>query len=102
MKKYVFLLKRATKSEVEIKAENKNEAFNILMNLVTKEDKKVFNEIDPDKQILRIKLEEIIEENAEGIEEKNEYKRDEELVKTIEELDENEDDFMEKYKKFIE
>lgn len=102
MKKYVFLLKRATKSEVEIKAENKNEAFNILMNLVTKEDKKVFNEIDPDKQILRIKLKEIIEENADGIEEKNEYKRDEELVKTIEELDENEDDFMEKYKKFIE
>ena len=102
MKKYVFLLKRATKSEIEIKAENKNEAFNIFMNLVTKEDKKVFNEIDPDKQILRIKLKEIIEENADGIEEKNEYKRDEELVKTIEELDENEDDFMEKYKKFIE
>ena len=67
-KKYVFLLKRATKSEVEIKAENKNEAFNILMNLVTKEDKKVFNEIDPDKQILRIKLKEIIEENENGIE----------------------------------
>ena len=102
MKKYVFLLKRATKSEIEIKAENKNEAFNIFMNLVTNEDKKVFNEIDPDKQILRIKLKEIIEENADGIEEKNEYKRDEELVKTIEELDENEDDFMEKYKKFIE
>lgn len=82
MKKYVFLLKRATKSEVEIKVENKNEAFNILMNLVTKEDKKVFNEIDPDKQILRIKLKEIIEENENGIEEKNEYKSHESNART--------------------
>lgn len=101
MKKYIFLLKRATKSEVEIKAENKNEAFNNLMNLVAKEDEKVFNNIDPDKQILRVKLKEIIEENADGKEQKNEYKRDEELVKIIEELDENEEYFGENYRRFL-
>lgn len=101
MKKYVFLLKRATKSEVEIKAENKNEAFNNLMNLVAKEDERVFNNIDPDKQILRVKLKEIIEENADGKEQKNEYKRDEELVKIIEELDENEEYFGENYRRFL-
>jgi len=101
MKKYVFLLKRATKSEVEIMAENKNEAFNNLMNLVTKEDEKMLNSIDPDKQILRVKLKEIIEENADGKEEKNEYKRDEELVKIIEELDEDEDILEKNYRRFL-
>lgn len=101
MKKYVFLLKRATKSEVEIMAENKNEAFNNLMNLVTKEDEKLLNNIDPDKQILRVKLKEIIEENADGKEQKNEYKRDEELVKIIEELDEDEDILEKNYRRFL-
>ena len=101
MKKYVFLLKRATKSEIEINAENKNEAFNNLMDLVAKEDEKIFKNIDPDKQILRVKLKEIIEENADGKEQKNEYKRDEELVKIIEELDENEENFEENYRRFL-
>lgn len=101
MKKYVFLLKRATKSEVEIVAENKNEAFNNLMNLVTKEDKELLKNIDPDKQILRVKLKEIIEENADGKEQKNEYKRDEELVKIIEELDEDEDILEKNYRRFL-
>lgn len=101
MKKYVFLLKKATKSEVEIMAENKNEAFNNLMNLVTKEDEKLLNNIDPDKQILRVKLKEIIEENVDGKEQKNEYKRDEELVKIIEELDEDEDILENNYRRFL-
>ena len=101
MKKYVFLLKRATKSEVEIMAENKNEAFNNLMNLVTKEDEKLLNNIDPDKQILRVKLKEIIEENADGKEQKNESKRDEDLVKIIEELDEDEDILEKNYRRFL-
>lgn len=101
MKKYIFLLKRATKSEVEIMAENKNEAFNNLMNLVTKEDGKLLNNIDPDKQILRVKLKEIIEENADGKEQKSEYKRDEELVKIIEELDEDEDILEKNYRRFL-
>ena len=35
MKKYVFLIKRATKNEVEIEAENKNEAFKKVMQFIT-------------------------------------------------------------------
>lgn len=101
MKKYIFLVKKATKSEVEIKAENKQEAFNNLMTLLTEKNPKILKEIDPDRQILRVKLKEIITENDNGIEEKNEYKRDEELVKIIEELDEDEDEFMKNYRKFI-
>lgn len=101
MKKYVFLLKRATKNEIEIIAENKNEAFNKLMNLVTKEDEKMLNSVDPDKQILRIKLKEIIEDGENGRKEKNEYKIDEELVKIIDELDEDESVLEKNYRKFF-
>lgn len=101
MKKYVFLLKKATKNEIEIIAENKNEAFNKLMNLVTKEDEKMLNSVDPDKQILRIKLKEIIEDGENGRKEKNEYKIDEELVKIIDELDEDESVLEKNYRKFF-
>jgi hypothetical protein len=100
MKKYIFLIKKAIKNEVEIDAENKNEAFKKLVNLVTEDEDKILQN-DPDKQIMRFKLKEIIEENDDGIEEKHQYKRDEELVKIIEELDENEDDFISNFRKYL-
>ena len=88
MKKYVFTIKKATKYGVEIEAENKNEAFKKIMNLATKEDEKNINNADIDKQIYRFKLKEIIEEKDGKIERK-EYKRDEDILKIIEELDED-------------
>lgn len=88
MKKYVFTVKKATKYGVEIEAENKNEAFKKIMNLATKEDEKNINNADIDKQIYRFKLKEIIEEK-DGKVERKEYKRDEDILKIIEELDED-------------
>ena len=88
MKKYVFTVKKATKYGVEIEAENKNEAFKKIMNLATKEDEKNINNADIDKQIHRFKLKEIIEAK-DGKVERKEYKRDEDILKIIEELDED-------------
>lgn len=88
MKKYVFTIKKATKYGVEIEAENKNEAFKKIMNLATEDDEKNINNADIDKQIYRFKLKEIIEEKDGKIERK-EYKRDEDILKIIEELDED-------------
>lgn len=88
MKKYVFTIKKATKYGVEIEAENKNEAFKKIMNLATEDDEKNINNADIDKQIYRFKLKEIIEEK-DGKVERKEYKRDEDILKIIEELDED-------------
>lgn len=88
MKKYVFTIKKATKYGVEIDAENKNEAFKKIMNLATEDDEKNINNADIDKQIYRFKLKEIIEEK-DGKVERKEYKRDEDILKIIEELDED-------------
>ena len=88
MKKYVFTIKKATKYGVEIEAENKNEAFKKIMNLATENDEKNINNADIDKQIYRFKLKEIIEEK-DGKVERKEYKRDEDILKIIEELDED-------------
>ncbi len=88
MKKYVFTIKKATKYGVEIEAENKNEAFKKIMNLATEDDEKIINNADIDKQIYRFKLKEIIEEK-DGKVERKEYKRDEDIAKIIEELDED-------------
>lgn len=88
MKKYIFIIKKATKHEVEVEAENKNEAFKKVMDLATKEDENYMNNVEIDKQICRFKLKETIEENDGKIERK-EYKRDEDILKIIEELDED-------------
>ena len=88
MKKYVFTIKKATKYGVEIEAENKNEAFKKIMNLATEDDEKNINNADIDKQIYRFKLKEIIEEK-DGKVERKDYKRDEDILKIIEELDED-------------
>jgi len=88
MKKYVFTIKKATKYGVEIEAENKNEAFKKIMNLATEDDEKNINNADIDKQIYRFKLKEIIEEK-DGKVERKEYKRDEDILKIIEELGED-------------
>ena len=54
MKKYVFLIKRATKNEVEIEAENKNEAFKKVMQFITEDGENNVNNIDIDKEIISI------------------------------------------------
>ena len=58
------------------------------MNLATEDDEKNINNADIDKQIYRFKLKEIIEEK-DGKVERKEYKRDEDILKIIEELDED-------------
>ena len=101
MKKYVFLVKKAIKSEIEIEAENKADAFKKLVPLLTDDDDKFVKNIETEKQIFRFKLTDIIEENEEGKMEKKPYKRDEELIKIIEELEENDDDFRSNYRRLI-
>ena len=66
----------------------RNKAFKKIMNLATEDDEKNINNADIDKQIYRFKLKEIIEEKDGKIERK-EYKRDEDILKIIEELDED-------------
>ena len=58
------------------------------MNLATEDDEKNINNADIDKQIYRFKLKEIIEEK-DGKVVRKEYKRDEDILKIIEELDED-------------
>ena len=99
MKKYVFLIKRATKNEVEIEAKNKNDAFKKVIELMTENREKDVNDADLDKEIIR--LTKIIEENEDGKLETKPYKRDEELVQILEELDEKEDYFRENYRKYL-
>ena len=58
-------------------------------------------DIDLDKEIIRFRLTKIIEENEDGKLETKPYKRDEELVQILEELDEKEDYFRENYRKYF-
>ena len=101
MKKYVFLIKRATKNEVEIEAKNKNEAVKKVIELMTENREDDVKNVDLDKEIIRFRLTKIIEENEDGKLETKPYKRDEELVQILEELEENDDDYREKYRRFI-
>ena len=101
MKKYVFLIKRATKNEVEIEAKNKNDAFKKVIELMTENREKDVKDIDLDKEIIRFRLTKIIEENEDGKLETKPYKRDEELVQILEELDEKEDYYRENYRKYL-
>ena len=88
MKKYVFLIKRATKNEVEIEAENKNESFKKVMQFITEDGENNVNNID-------------IEKNEDGKLETKPYKRDKELVGILEEMEENDSDFRENYRRFF-
>lgn len=101
MKKYVFLIKRATKNEVEIEAENKNESFKKVMQFITEDGENNVNNIDIDKEIIRFKLTKIIEKNEDGKLETKPYKRDKELVGILEEMEENDSDFRENYRRFF-
>ena len=101
MKKYVFLIKKATKIDVEIEANNKSEAFKKVIELMTENREDDMKNIDLDKEIIRFRLTKIIEENEDGKLETKPYKRDEELVQILEELEENDDDYREKYRRFI-
>ena len=101
MKKYVFLIKRATKNEVEIEAENKNESFKKVMQFITEDGENNVNNIDIDKEIIRFRLTKIIEKNEDGKLETKPYKRDKELVGILEEMEENDSDFRENYRRFF-
>lgn len=101
MKKYVFLIKRATKNEVEIEAKNKNEAFKKVIELMTEDRENDVKNIDLDKEIIRFRLIKIIEKNEDGKLETKPYKRDEELVEILEEMDEKENDFRENYRRYF-
>ncbi len=92
MKKYVFLIKRGIKNEVVVMADNKNEAFNKVVEMMIEERKNDSRNEELDKEIIRYKLVKIIEKNEYGKLETKPYKRDEELVEILDKLDEKDSD----------
>ncbi len=92
MKKYVFLIKRGIKNEVVVMADNKNEAFNKVVKMMTEERENDSRNEELDKEIIRYKLVKIIEKNEYGKLETKPYKRDEELVEILDKLDEKDND----------
>ena len=66
MKKYVFLIKRGIKNEIEVEADNKNEAFNKVVEMMREERKNDSRNEELDKEIIRYKLVKIIEKNEYG------------------------------------
>jgi hypothetical protein len=92
MKKYVFLIKRGIKNEIEVEADNKNEAFNKVVEMMIEERKNDSRNEELDKEIIRYKLVKIIEKNEYGKLETKPYKRDEELVEILDKLDEKDSD----------
>ncbi len=92
MKKYVFLIKRGIKNEIEVEADNKNEAFNKVVKMMTEERENDSRNEELDKEIIRYKLVKIIEKNEYGKLETKPYKRDEELVEILDKLDEKDSD----------
>ncbi|MBR3002781.1 MAG: hypothetical protein IKF38_04390 [Clostridia bacterium] len=92
MKKYVFLIKRGIKNEIEVEADNKNEAFNKVVEMMIEERKNDSRNEELDKEIIRYKLVKIIEKNEYGKLETKPYKRDEELVEILDKLDEKDND----------
>ena len=92
MKKYVFLIKRGIKNEIEVDADNKNEAFNKVVEMMIEERKNDSRNEELDKEIIRYKLVKIIEKNEYGKLETKPYKRDEELVEILDKLDEKDND----------
>ena len=92
MKKYVFLIKRGIKNEIEVEADNKNEAFNKGVEMMIEERKNDSRNEELDKEIIRYKLVKIIEKNEYGKLETKPYKRDEELVEILDKLDEKDND----------
>ena len=92
MKKYVFLIKRGIKNEIEVEADNKNEAFNKVVEMMIEERKNDSRNEELDKEIIRYKLVKIIEKNEYGKLETKPYKRDEELVEILDKLDEKNSD----------
>ena len=92
MKKYVFLIKRGIKNEIEVEADNKNEAFNKVVEMMIEERKNDSRNEELDKEIIRYKLVKIIEKNEYGKLETKPYKRDEELLEILDTLDEKDND----------
>ena len=92
MKKYVFLIKRGIKNEVVVMADNKNEAFNKVVKMMTEERENDSRNEELDKEIIRYKFVKIIEKNEYGKLETKPYKRDEELVEILDKLDEKDSD----------
>ncbi len=86
MKKYVFLVKKAVKNEVEIEAENRKEAFKKLVKIFEENEEKVFKNSE-ETEIVRMRLERIIDTEKGKILDRLDF-NDEELLEILHELDE--------------
>ncbi len=83
MKNFKFIIKKIAEKEIEIKAKNKQEALENLIELLSTNEKYLFENIDKNKQIYEIKLDEI----SHNLSKENEEKQEENSIKTEQELD---------------
>lgn len=91
MKKYVFLVKKAIKNDVEIEAENRREAFKKLVKMFEENEEKVFKNAK-ETEIVKMRLERIIDTETGNIAERLDF-NDEELEELLQELNEENTDF---------
>lgn len=82
MKNFKFIIKKIAEKEIEIKAKNKQEALENLIELLSTNEKYLFENIDKNKQIYEIKLDEI----SHNLSKENEEKQEENSIKTEQEL----------------
>ena len=90
MKKYKFVVKKVLKDEMEVKAENKKEALEKMIELLCIDEKIVFKSIDKKIHFYELTLDKITEIEERDKEEKFSFS-DEEFNEIIEEL---KDDFV--------
>ena len=83
MKNFKFIIKKIAEKEIEIKAKNKQEALENVIGLLSTNEKYLFENIDKNKQIYEIKLDEI----SHNLSKENEEKQEENSIKTEQELD---------------
>ena len=83
MKNFKFIIKKIAEKEIEIKAKNKQEALENVIELLSTNEKYLFENIDKNKQIYEIKLDEI----SHNLSKENEEKQEENSIKNEQELD---------------
>ena len=82
MKKFKFTIKKVLENQVEVKAENRQEALENIIELLNEKGKCLFENSDKNKQIYEIKLDKILNNFEEKIE-KNKREAEQELEKII-------------------
>lgn len=60
MKNFKFTIKKVLENQVEVKAENRQEALENIIELLNEKEKYLFENLDKNKQIYEIKLEKIL------------------------------------------